>query len=177
MATGAQVRLFLGHWGSEPLVASPDCLVVAASLQYLWTVRLWSAPTGPEIGWFYFPYDEPQITAFSLEVRALAYTLHNTVRVRDVETSRKAGRLDSRLGFNLYSVVYSPDGTRAASGSEDGSVQVWDVAALNLAAPLQSGSRESEPDSALTVSQSSHCGLQSAAGRCGTACGIGLVGA
>jgi len=65
--------------------------------------------------------------AFHPSGRFLAATSNdNTVKFYDVQTWRLAHAFDWQIG-RLRSVAFSPDGTLAAAGGDDGKVVVWDV--------------------------------------------------
>jgi WD40 repeat protein len=49
------------------------------------------------------------------------------ILVSDVKTQKKIGQLESHPGI-IYSLAFSPDGTRFASGSSDRVLRIWDAA-------------------------------------------------
>src|SRR5262249_49752190 len=60
----------------------------------------------------------------------------NTVRVWDVETGQELLTLKGHTGW-VYSVAFSPDGTRIVSGSGEGAVKVWEAHTGQEALSLQ----------------------------------------
>jgi WD40 repeat protein len=64
--------------------------------------------------------------AFHPSGRFLAATSNdNTVKLYDVQTWKLAHAFDWEIG-RLRSVAFSPDGTLAAAGGDNGKIVVWD---------------------------------------------------
>jgi WD40 repeat protein/energy-coupling factor transporter ATP-binding protein EcfA2 len=102
------------------------------------TLRLWDATTGAVLGEPLLGYEgQVRSVAFSPDggriVSAsndcnLAGFCFYTLRLWDASTGASLGEpLRGHLGA-LYSVVFSPDGSRFVSGGSDGALRLWDAA-------------------------------------------------
>ena len=72
---------------------------------------------------------------FSPDGRRLAWAQGNVILLSDVATGHPVARLPGD-GLTM-SLAFSPDGTRLASGSENRTIQVWDLATSKLLATLR----------------------------------------
>ena len=52
---------------------------------------------------------------------------YKTVRIWEVATGKELSQLSGHSHF-VYSVAWSPDGTKLASGSRDDTVRIWEAA-------------------------------------------------
>jgi len=135
-----------GHAGPADSVAfSPDGKTLASGSNDH-TVRLWDVATGRQVGRPLAGHAGPvDSVAFSPDGKVLATgNYYRTVLLWNVATGRQIGkplrahyagpltdyrgrRLNSYDGL-VYSVAFSSDGKVLASGSDDGTVRLWDVA-------------------------------------------------
>lgn len=91
------------------------------------TVAVYDADTGQPAGELVHPR-RPYLTGLAVGPSGMIATSRNdgTVTFWDPDTLQVITRYDWQLG-RLASVAFSPDGTLAAAGTEDGRVVVWDV--------------------------------------------------
>ncbi|MCS3860043.1 WD40 repeat domain-containing protein [Salinibacter ruber] len=99
---------------------APACPSVQAQSPEASEVSIQSAPPGTAAtNVVTFSPDGSQIAAVNKA---------NEITIRDVETGRLMTTLPGQDGY-MSTLDWSPDGTLLASGSNDGTVQIWDVAA------------------------------------------------
>lgn len=139
VATGKEVRTLTGHTQRIRAVAwSPKGDLVATGS---WdnTARLWDAATGKEVRTLRHPLVNS--VAFSPDGKWLASastssdgklslgdrSVDPTIKLWEVATGDEVRTLRGHT-FYVYSVAFSPDGKRLASGSRDETVRLWDVA-------------------------------------------------
>jgi WD40 repeat protein len=127
VATGQPRATLQGH--ARPVMAltfSPDgALVVSA--EFRGTVKLWDMAARQERATLEVNGDEVSALAFSPDGRTLAVAVDQGVQLWDMTTSNLVARLEGHTG-NVRCLAYSPDGTRLASGANDHTVRLWDVA-------------------------------------------------
>ena len=68
--------------------------------------------------------------AFSSQGVLASGSLDRTIKLWDVQTGTRTAIFEARSG-NVFSVAFSPDGTKLASGLGDGTVVLWDIATEN----------------------------------------------
>jgi WD40 repeat protein/tRNA A-37 threonylcarbamoyl transferase component Bud32 len=164
VATGQAIRTFLGHTGEIwELGFSPDGKTLASSSKD-GTVKLWDIAAGPRTlkdhrageligpGGVAFSPDgkiiasagggEPTVRLWDVTTGQVVHTLRDDViRVGSLAVSPAEGTTagDRRASSQWHRkpVVFSPDGKTIASGTEDGTIRLWNTAAGSLVRPLR----------------------------------------
>ena len=125
LPTAATVRLGKGALGegdrAVALSADGRCLAVASALG----VWLYEAATARALA--LLPTERPvHSVSFSLDGTLAAGLDNGQVELWEVETGERIGTL-RHVDWGRVAVVFSPDGTRLASGARDQVIKVWDV--------------------------------------------------
>ena len=125
LPAAATVRLGKGALGegdrAVALSADGRCLAVASALG----VWLYEAATARALA--LLPTERPvHSVSFSLDGTLAAGLDNGQVELWEVETGERIGTL-RHAGWGRVAVVFSPDGTRLASGARDQVIKVWDV--------------------------------------------------
>ena len=105
---------------------SPDGTILASG-SWEGRIELWDVVTHAHIATLgEHLRDHISSMSFSPDGTILASTEYARVKLWDVSTRRNVANLDGH-GSRVNSVVFSPDGTILASGSEDGTILIWDM--------------------------------------------------
>jgi WD40 repeat protein len=121
----------------DSVAFSPDAKLLATS--DLGGVRLWNTETGQLV-------DEPigssgvHGVAFSPAGTLLAVAVDNTVRLWDTATKTFVGDPFALEGRDtVYNMAFSADGTRLATGDNNGNLRLWDTATRQQIDNLRTG--------------------------------------
>lgn len=90
-------------------------------------IILWDVETGDRLKRLTGPTKPIGALAFSTDAKTLVSGSGNEIRLWDVNTGNAISSLDAVK--NVASLALSPDGKTLASGTEDGQIQVWNLAA------------------------------------------------
>lgn len=103
---------------------SPDGVTLATG-SYDRTARLWDTSTRKEIASLAHARDVLSV-AFSPDGTVLAAVTPHKIRLWDVVARDEIATLTGHTAW-IHSVLFSPDGTMLASGSNDGTLLIWDT--------------------------------------------------
>jgi WD40 repeat protein len=145
VASGRVLRTLPG--GANCLAFSPDGTRLATGGSHDKSIKLWDVVSGKELHIIQGPRREVNIAeqintlAFSPDGKLLASGSHDgAVKVWDVASGKELrtlrGKKDSGTPNMVWSVAFSPDGTRLAS-NEGRTVKLWEVASGKELGTLQ----------------------------------------
>lgn len=124
---GAHLFTLKAHTGAvSEYTFSPDSRILVSGDRD-GTIILWDVETGDQRKRLTGPTKPIGALAFSTDGKTLVSGSGNEIRLWDVNTGNAISSLDAVK--NVASLALSPDGKTLASGTEDGQIQVWNLAA------------------------------------------------
>jgi WD40 repeat protein len=135
VATGRELRQFDGHTGLVTCLAFAPDGRWAVSIGYDHALLVWDLESGRLLRSLRSPINYVNSLAFSPDGRHLLVGGERTLRLLDPETGKEVGRFEGHSS-SVTQAVFSSDGTRIASASDDRTIRVWDAARRVLLRPL-----------------------------------------
>ncbi|MYF91008.1 MAG: T9SS type A sorting domain-containing protein [Gemmatimonadetes bacterium] len=124
MATNTNTTTLEDDVGVTSIAFSPDGTTLATASIH--SIKLWDVATGTNIATLAGSFFESM--AFSPDGKTLATASWKEIKLWDVPTRKNTAILTLEGHTDaVYSVAFSPDGSTIVSGSEDGTVRLWDV--------------------------------------------------
>ena len=135
--TGELRRTFTGHKDAINSVAfSPDGKVLASGSGNIYTrdtsgsqgktIRLWDVETGTIRRTLPAQKNEVLCVAFSPDGKMLATSQNKIIHLWDIQTYTVRRTLEGHTSW-VWSVAFSPDGRTLVSGSQDGTLLLWEL--------------------------------------------------
>jgi len=127
---GTQTKIFTNHsdYIDSATFSSDATRLITTSDDD--TVKVWDIATGKELHTFYGFSDEVESIALSPDQKLLAVGAggsYNTwILLLDAHTGQEIRWLDGHNDI-IFDLDFSPDGTRLASASRDGTAKIWDI--------------------------------------------------
>jgi DNA-binding beta-propeller fold protein YncE len=128
LATGKEVRRFMGHRsGVNRVAVTPDGQYVVSG-SHDETVRLWELATGKEVRPFTGHKNWVSSVAVTPDGKYIVSgSWDNTVRLWELATGQEVRQFTGHESW-VRSVAVTPDGQYVVSGSDDKTVRLWELA-------------------------------------------------
>jgi WD40 repeat protein len=121
--SGDKLSTYAGNQVFQFVAWSPDDTMLATTSGDLRDIQIWDASTLQPIS--FLMGHSTAILDLAWSPSGLASVISDTITIWDVDSQRVAGVLEA--GAPVFSIAWSPDGTRIAYGGEGGTVHIWDV--------------------------------------------------
>ncbi len=124
--TGREIRRLNGHTGVVTCLAFSQDGQQAISASYDRTVIVWDLKYGKEAGRFEGAAPYIHVAAFLPDGRRAVIASGKELMLLDLATGKEIGRLEGHTDV-IVALAVSSDGKRIVTGSDDGTVRLWDV--------------------------------------------------
>ena len=114
---------------SKRIAAACESTDLTTSNNHAGTVLVWDVASAKTLT-YYTTQSDVKSVAWSLDSQRIAAAIENTVQVLSVGSWQPLSTYQGHSDL-VWSVAWSPDGRRIASGSSDNTVQVWDATNAN----------------------------------------------
>jgi WD40 repeat protein len=122
--SGQEAQAFRARFAGDCIAYAPDGQTLATANNH---IQIWDTATSRSRQVFGGPSEIIRAIAFHPEGRVLA-TAGDTLKMRDVASGRELLTLGRPTPAHYRTVMFSPDGNRLASCSDDSTVRIWETA-------------------------------------------------
>lgn len=118
-----------GHRGQSAmgsdLVMSGDLTKVAQKFQTHF-IQVWDIPTRKWLGYLPLEHRGDRLLSLNFDGSQLLTAFNNTIRLWDTATETVVQTFESNRRW-IFPGLFTPDGQRIITGSNDGIIQIWDI--------------------------------------------------
>ncbi len=157
--TGNEIKVLTGHSDAVKSIAfSPDGSIIATSSDDQ-TIQIWNSRTGELISYIPVGKEEFQSLAFCPNGKFLASTAGKGFSLWRTDTWERVTHNERAHELTVRCIVFSPDGRKFATGSEDARIKLWDTRTGQLVTTLHGHNQsisaiDFSPDGSRLVSSS-----------------------